>query len=59
MSYKNLVVTKQIYFSPTFLKSGVHISDNIAGVVGDPQYFQMEYKYWEEEEDVLPCPVII
>ena len=42
ISYNNVVVTKQIYFSPTFLKSWVHISDNIAGVlglVGDAQYY--------------------
>ena len=30
-----MVDTKQIYFSPTFLKSWVHISNNVAGVVGD------------------------
>ena len=33
-----MVVTKQIRFSPTFGKSWVHISDDIAIVVGDPQY---------------------
>ena len=31
-----MAVTKQIYFSPIFWKSWVHISDNIAGVVGGP-----------------------
>ena len=36
ISYNNVVVTKQIYFSPTFLKSWVHISDNTAGVLGGP-----------------------
>ena len=30
--YNYLVAIKQIYFSPTFSKSDVHISDNIAGV---------------------------
>ena len=35
VSYNNVVVTKQIYFSLTFLKSWFHISDNITGVVGD------------------------
>ena len=34
-----MVVTKQIYFRPTFLKSWVHISDDIAGVVGGLQYY--------------------
>ena len=38
-SYNNLIVTKQIYFLLTFLKSYVHIYDNIAGVVGVPQYY--------------------
>ena len=38
ISYKNLVITRQIYFLRTFLKSWVHVSDDIAGVVGDPQY---------------------
>ena len=38
-SANNVVVTKQIYFSPAFLKSWVHISDNIAGVVGVSQYY--------------------
>ena len=37
--YNKLVVTKQIYFLTTFLKSWVHIYDNIAGVVGGPQYY--------------------
>ena len=35
VSYNNVVVTKQIYFSLTFLKLWVHISNNITGVVGD------------------------
>ena len=35
----NVVDTKQIYFSPTFSKSWMKISDNIAGVLGDPQYY--------------------
>ena len=39
VSYNNMVVTKQIYFWPTFLKSWVHISDDIAGVVGGLQYY--------------------
>ena len=39
VSYNNMVVIKQIYFSLTFLKSWFHISNNIAGVVGDPQYY--------------------
>ena len=38
ISYNNVVVTKQVYFSSAFLKSWVYISDNIAGVVGGPQY---------------------
>ena len=32
--YKNMVARKQVYFSRTFLNLWVHISDNIAGVVG-------------------------
>ena len=32
--YKNVVVTKQIYFSSRFLKSRIDISDNIAGLLG-------------------------
>ena len=39
ISYNNAVVTKQICFSPTFSKSWVHISDNIAGAIGRPQYY--------------------
>ena len=39
VSYNNVVGTKQIYFSSVFLKSWVHISDNIAGVVGASQYY--------------------
>ena len=42
ISCNNMVVTKQIYFSLTFSKSRVLISDNIAGVlglVGGPQYY--------------------
>ena len=35
VSYNNVVVTKQIYLSLTFLKLWVHISNNITGVVGD------------------------
>ena len=34
-----MVVTKQIYFLTTFLNTWVQISDNVAGVVGDPQYY--------------------
>ena len=37
-----------------FLKSLVHITDNIAGIVGGPQYYLRE-----EEGDPFPCPVII
>ena len=39
ISYNNGVVTKQIYFSSTLSKSWVHIPDNIAGLVGGPQYY--------------------
>ena len=39
VSYNNVVVTKQIYFSPTFLKSWVHIYGNITGIEGGPQYY--------------------
>ena len=37
ISYNNVVVKNQIYFSPTFLKSEVFISDNIVCVVGGSQ----------------------
>ena len=37
--YNNVVVTKQIYFLATLVISWVHISHNIAGVVGGPQYY--------------------
>ena len=39
IGYNNVVVTKKNYFSPTFLKSWAHISDNIIGAVGVPQYY--------------------
>ena len=39
VSYNNIVLTKQIYFSSLFLKSRVHISDNIAGIIADLQYY--------------------
>ena len=59
VSYNNVVVTKRIYYSLTFLKSWVHICDNVADVVGGPQYCQMGYKYKEGEGDLFACPVII
>ena len=59
VSYSNVAFTKQIYFSPTFLKLWVHIFDNIAGVVGDPQYCYMGYKYREGEGELFPGPIII
>ena len=37
ISYNSVVVKNQIYFSPTFLKSEVFISDNIVCVVGGSQ----------------------
>ena len=39
ISHKIVVVTKLISFSPTFLKSWVDISGNIAGVVWGSQYY--------------------
>ena len=39
ISCNNVVVTKQIYFSPMFFKLWVHTFDNIAGVVGGPGYY--------------------
>ena len=39
INYINVVVTKQIYFSSTFLKLSIHISDNIAGALGGPHYY--------------------
>ena len=35
--YNNMVDTKQIYFSRTFLKPWAQLSSNVAGVVGGPQ----------------------
>ena len=35
---------KQIYFSPTFLKSRVYISDNIASIEGGAEYNYREYR---------------
>ena len=40
VSYNNVVVKIKIYFSSTFSKLWVHISDNIAGVVGSPDYYR-------------------
>ena len=37
--YNSMVVTKQIYFLTIFSKSQVYLSDNIACVVGGPQYY--------------------
>ena len=39
VSHNDVVATKQIYFSPTLLKSLIHISDNIAGIVEGSQYY--------------------
>ena len=39
INYNNVVSRKQLYFSPAFLKWWTHMSDNITGVVGDPQYY--------------------
>ena len=45
--YNSMVVTKQICFLATALKSWVHISDNIAGVVADPKHCYGGYRYRE------------
>ena len=37
ISYNNTVVTKQIFFPPTFLKSWVHTCNNPAGVAEGQQ----------------------
>ena len=39
VSSNNAVFTKQIYFSPAFFKLWVYIFENLAGVVGDSQYY--------------------
>ena len=39
ISFNNVLVTKQVYFSSSFFKSWFHISDNIAGVVEGPKYY--------------------
>ena len=51
------MVTNQVYFSPTFLKSWVHISDNIAGIIGAPQNHWRWHRYNEGEEVLSLCPV--
>ena len=38
ISYNNMVIMKQVYFSPIFRKSWAHVSNNIAGVEGGPQH---------------------
>ena len=45
VSYNSMVVTKQICFSPTFLKSWVHISDNIARLVEGLQCNYRAYRH--------------
>ena len=50
VSYNNVVVTKQIYFPPKILKSCIHISYNIAGAVGGPQYYWRWYRYREGDQ---------
>ena len=37
----------------------VHISDNIADVVGDTQYYWRRYKHREVEGDLFTYPIII
>ena len=59
ISYNNVVIRKETYFSHTFLKSWIHIHDNIAGVVGNPQYYYRDYRYGEGKENLFPCPIII
>ena len=59
VSYNNVVIRKETYFSPTFLKSWIHIYDNIAGVVGNPQYYYSGYRYREGKENLFSCPIII
>ena len=44
MGYDNMVVTKQVYFSSAFLKLSIHISGNVAGIAGGPQYYQRRYR---------------
>ena len=59
ISYNNVVDIKQIYFSSTLLKLWVHISDTVAGVIADPQYYWRGCRYREGEGDLPPCPIII
>ena len=49
INYKDLLGKKLIYFSPTFLKSWVHIFDNVAGVVEGPQHYYKGYRFREVE----------
>ena len=39
ISYNNVIVRKQTYFSPISFKSWVYISDNTEGVVRGPHYY--------------------
>ena len=43
--YSNVVLTKQIYFSHTFVKSWVHISHQIATLAGGSQHNYKRYKH--------------
>ena len=56
ISYNNVVDIKQIYFSSTLLKLWVHISDTVAGVIADPQYYWRGCRYREGEGDLPPLP---
>ena len=59
ISYNNVLDTQKIYFASTFLKSWVHISYNIALVVGGPKYYQRRYRYRERKGNLFFCPIII
>ena len=44
ISYNNVVGTKQIDFSPAFLKAWVLPFDNVVRVVEGPQYYWRRYR---------------
>ena len=52
VSYNNVVGTKQIYFSSSFL--WIRISDNIGSVVGSRQCYYRRYRYGKGEGESFP-----
>ena len=49
ITYNDVIVTKQIYLSLTFLKSWIHIFDNIASVIGIYGKISRDIGIWREK----------